>query len=103
MRTWHWRSRPCRQGGRGRSETPGVRGAGPDGRRAAAGGQPVLQARIEGVTNLEALRRGMVGEGPRAGWQETIGARSAQVEPGRVVVELDDTRATATPAAWSRA
>jgi uncharacterized protein (TIGR00369 family) len=41
------------------------------------------------VTNLEALRRGMVGEGPRAGWQETIGARIAQVEPGSVVVELD--------------
>jgi uncharacterized protein (TIGR00369 family) len=31
----------------------------------------------------------MVGEGPRAGWQETIGARIAQVEPGSVVVELD--------------
>ncbi|MDQ6742826.1 MAG: PaaI family thioesterase [Candidatus Dormibacteraeota bacterium] len=41
------------------------------------------------MTNLEALRRGMVGEGPRAGWQETIGARIAQVEPGSVVVELD--------------
>jgi uncharacterized protein (TIGR00369 family) len=48
-----------------------------------------LQARIEGVTNLEALRRGMVREGPRAGWQETIGARIVEVEPGRVVVELD--------------
>ncbi len=31
----------------------------------------------------------MVGEGPRAGWRETIGARIAEVEPGRVVVELD--------------
>ena len=41
------------------------------------------------MTNLEALRRGMVGEGPRAGWRETIGARLAEVEPGRVVVELD--------------
>lgn len=40
------------------------------------------------VTNLEQLRRGMVGEGPRAGWAETIGARIAQVEPGRAVVEL---------------
>ena len=41
------------------------------------------------MTNLEALRRGMVGEGPRAGWRETVGARIAEVEPGRVVVELD--------------
>jgi uncharacterized protein (TIGR00369 family) len=41
------------------------------------------------VTNLEALRSGMVGRGPRAGWQETIGARIVEVEPGRVVVELD--------------
>jgi uncharacterized protein (TIGR00369 family) len=31
----------------------------------------------------------MVGGGPRAGWRETIGARIAEVEPGRVVVELD--------------
>jgi uncharacterized protein (TIGR00369 family) len=31
----------------------------------------------------------MVGEGPRAGWRETIGARIAEVERGRVVVELD--------------
>lgn len=41
------------------------------------------------MTNLEALRLGMVGDGPRAGWRETIGARLAEVEPGRVVVELD--------------
>jgi uncharacterized protein (TIGR00369 family) len=41
------------------------------------------------VTNLELLRQGMVGRGPRAGWRETIGARIAEVEPGRVVVELD--------------
>jgi uncharacterized protein (TIGR00369 family) len=41
------------------------------------------------VSNLELLRRGMVGEGPRAGWRETIGARIAEVEDGRVVVELD--------------
>lgn len=41
------------------------------------------------MTNLEALRRGMVGEGPRAGWRETIGARVAEVEDGRAVVELD--------------
>lgn len=41
------------------------------------------------VRNLELLRAGMVGEGPRAGWQETIGARIAEVEAGRVVVELD--------------
>ena len=31
----------------------------------------------------------MVGEGPRAGWRETVGARIADVQPGRVVVELD--------------
>ncbi len=31
----------------------------------------------------------MVGEGPRAGWRETVGARIARVEPGEVVVELD--------------
>jgi uncharacterized protein (TIGR00369 family) len=41
------------------------------------------------VTNLEALRQGMVGDGPRAGWRETIGARIAEVDEGRVVVELD--------------
>jgi uncharacterized protein (TIGR00369 family) len=41
------------------------------------------------VTNLESLRRGMIGEGPRAGWQETVGARIAEVDAGRVVVELD--------------
>jgi uncharacterized protein (TIGR00369 family) len=41
------------------------------------------------VTNLEALRLGMVREGPRAGWQDTVGARVAEVEAGRVVVELD--------------
>jgi uncharacterized protein (TIGR00369 family) len=48
-----------------------------------------LHARIERVTNLEALRRGMVGSGPRSGWHATIGARIAEVEPGRVAVELD--------------
>jgi uncharacterized protein (TIGR00369 family) len=31
----------------------------------------------------------MVGDGPRAGWRETIGARIAEVDEGRVVVELD--------------
>lgn len=31
----------------------------------------------------------MVGEGPRSGWRETIGARIAAVDPGRVVVELE--------------
>jgi uncharacterized protein (TIGR00369 family) len=31
----------------------------------------------------------MVGEGPRAGWREMIGARVAEVDEGRVVVELD--------------
>lgn len=31
----------------------------------------------------------MVGQGPRAGWRETIGARIAGVHPGSVVVELD--------------
>lgn len=31
----------------------------------------------------------MVGGGPRAGWRETIGARIAEVDRGRVVVELD--------------
>jgi uncharacterized protein (TIGR00369 family) len=41
------------------------------------------------MSNLESLRRGMVGEGPRAGWRETIGARIAEVEPGRVAVELE--------------
>jgi len=41
------------------------------------------------MSNLEALRLGMVGEGPRAGWRETIGARVAEVEPGHAVVELD--------------
>src|SRR5438094_2484270 len=38
---------------------------------------------------LEALRQGMVGGGPRAGWRETIGARVAEVEAGRVVIELE--------------
>ena len=41
------------------------------------------------MTNLEALRRGMAQEGPRAGWLETVGARIVEVEPGRVVVELE--------------
>lgn len=31
----------------------------------------------------------MVGSGPRSGWRETIGARIAEVELGRVVVELE--------------
>ena len=31
----------------------------------------------------------MVGDGPRAGWREAIGARIAEVDEGRVVVELD--------------
>jgi uncharacterized protein (TIGR00369 family) len=31
----------------------------------------------------------MVGDGPRAGWREMIGARVAEVDEGRVVVELD--------------
>jgi len=30
----------------------------------------------------------MVGDGPRAGWRETIGASIAEVDEGRVVVEL---------------
>lgn len=41
------------------------------------------------MTNLEALRLGMSGGGPRAGWRETIGARIAEVDPGRVTIELD--------------
>src|SRR5437660_7309984 len=41
------------------------------------------------MTNLDALRQGMVGGGRRAGWRETIGARVAEVVAGRVVVELD--------------
>ncbi|HEY8643936.1 MAG TPA: PaaI family thioesterase [Candidatus Dormibacteraeota bacterium] len=41
------------------------------------------------MTNLEALRQGMVDDGPRAGWRDTIGARIAEVDEGRVVVELD--------------
>lgn len=40
------------------------------------------------VTNLEALRLAMRGQGPRAGWSEALGARFAEVEEGRVVVEL---------------
>src|SRR5439155_2011536 len=76
-RTWRWRSRPRRRSGRrARSGTTGGRGAGPDGRAPS-------------MTNLEALRQGMVGDGPRAGWRETIGARIAEVDEGRVVVELD--------------
>jgi uncharacterized protein (TIGR00369 family) len=31
----------------------------------------------------------MVGAGPRAGWRETLGARIAAVDEGRVVVELE--------------
>jgi uncharacterized protein (TIGR00369 family) len=41
------------------------------------------------MSNLESLRSGMIGEGPRAGWRETIGARIADVQPGSVVVELE--------------
>ncbi|HXM53998.1 MAG TPA: PaaI family thioesterase [Candidatus Dormibacteraeota bacterium] len=41
------------------------------------------------MSNLELLRQGMVGEGPRAGWRDTVGARIAEVEPGHTVVELD--------------
>lgn len=41
------------------------------------------------MTNLEALRRGMDVTGPRAGWRDLIGARLAEVDTGRVVVELD--------------
>jgi uncharacterized protein (TIGR00369 family) len=41
------------------------------------------------MSNLEALRRGMAAEGPRTGWRETIGARIAEVDRGRVVIELD--------------
>ena len=45
------------------------------------------------MTNLEMLRRGMEGEGPRSGWRETVGARVAEVEEGRGVVELEATAA----------
>ncbi|TMF88397.1 MAG: PaaI family thioesterase [Chloroflexi bacterium] len=31
----------------------------------------------------------MVGDGPRAGWRETVGARISEVDEGRVVVEID--------------
>lgn len=41
------------------------------------------------MSNLELLRQGMVGEGPRAGWRDTVGARIAEVESGHAVVELD--------------
>ncbi len=41
-------------------------------------------------TNLAALRRGLE-SGPRAGWADLIGAQIAEVESGRVVVELDAT------------
>ena len=30
----------------------------------------------------------MVGDGPRAGWRDTVGARIAEVDEGRVVVEI---------------
>lgn len=40
------------------------------------------------LTNLEALRAALE-NGPRAGWADTIGAEIAEVDPGRVVVELD--------------
>ena len=30
----------------------------------------------------------MVGEGPRSGWRDTVGARIVEVDAGRVVVEL---------------
>ncbi|MEP7106156.1 MAG: PaaI family thioesterase [Chloroflexota bacterium] len=35
------------------------------------------------------MRKGLVGEGPRIGWADTIGARIAEVDEGRVVVELE--------------
>ena len=41
------------------------------------------------LTNLERLRRGIEAGGPRAGWQETIGARIAEVDSGHAVVELE--------------
>ncbi len=41
------------------------------------------------MTNLERLRAGMEGEGPRSGWRETVGARIASVEKGQGVVELE--------------
>jgi uncharacterized protein (TIGR00369 family) len=41
------------------------------------------------VTNLDALRQGMLSGSPRAGWRDTIGARVAEVDPGRVVIEMD--------------
>jgi len=54
-----------------------------------ATGGSVRREWCEQMSNLEALRQGLVGEGPRAGWRETIGARIAEVEDGRAVVELD--------------
>ena len=56
---------------------------------ALATGGSVRREWCEQMSNLEALRQGLVGEGPRAGWRETIGARIAEVEDGRAVVELD--------------
>src|SRR5437016_1629441 len=43
----------------------------------------------EQMSNLEALRDGIVGQGLLTGWWETIGARIAEADLGRVVVELD--------------
>ncbi|MBO0682933.1 MAG: PaaI family thioesterase [Candidatus Dormibacteraeota bacterium] len=40
------------------------------------------------MTNLEALRLGIERGGPRAGWQETVGARLVEVGEGHAVVEL---------------
>ena len=41
------------------------------------------------MTNLELLRSNGSTSGPRAGWQETIGAVLTEIERGHVVVELD--------------
>jgi uncharacterized protein (TIGR00369 family) len=57
--------------------------------REGGGGRSRSATMCEQMSNLESLRLGMVGEGPRAGWRETIGARIAEVEPGHAVVELD--------------
>jgi len=42
----------------------------------------------ESPTNLEGLRRYLAGGGRSEGWHKTVGATIAQVEAGRVVVEL---------------
>lgn len=41
------------------------------------------------MTNLDILRRVRDGQGMPVGWRQTLGARLAEVEAGRVVVELD--------------